>query len=135
VFPKDIQRKATVVQGQTPYGQALSHLILQRINSADKIERTGVIQEGNIDLSSRKPVQTNGGYATVRSMSFSDSPGIEILIPTVVNGKIVSDADAIKNYYQTGQHLGKFTSPEAANKEAERIHNAEAVRIQRLGFN
>lgn len=99
------------------------------VSSADKAERTGTIAEGNINLSMRPTVQVPGGLATVRSISFSDRPGVEILIPTIVNGKLVSDDEAIRNYYATGQYLGKYTSPKAANLAANRIHESEARRI------
>ena len=103
--------------------------------TADFIEKTGVIEQGNIDLSKRRPIKTKDGeYATVRSMSFSDRNGVEILIPTVVNGRIVSDDEAIQHYYNTGQHLGKYISPEAANIAAQRIHNAEALRIKNIRY-
>jgi len=104
-------------------------------NTADKIERTGVIKDGNIKLSTRKPVDLgNGFFGTVKSMSFSDRKGVEILIPTIVNGKPVSDKTAIAHYYKTGEHLGIYTSPEAADKAANRIHEAEEKRIKRLGY-
>lgn len=105
-----------------------------RKSTADKAERTGIIEDSNISLSRRKPVKTKEGNATVRSMSFSDRKGVEILIPTVVNGRIVSDDKAIEHYYKTGKHLGKYTTPKAANKAAQRIHEAEATRIKRMGY-
>ena len=102
--------------------------------TADSIARTGMIEAGNISLSNRKPVPYEGGYATVRSMSFNDHNGVEVLIPTVVNGTVVSDNTAIGHYYLTGQHLGKYTSPQAADVAAQRIHLAEAARIKRMGY-
>ena len=103
--------------------------------TADNIERTGVIEGPNISLLKRKPVRTpDGNYATVYSMSFSDQTGVEILIPTVVNGRLVSLQQAIDHYYKTGEHLGKYTSVEAANKAAQRIHEAEAKRIAAMGY-
>ena len=105
-----------------------------RKNTADKVERTGVIQEGNINLSNRKPVKYGKDVATVRSMSFSDRPGVEILIPTVVNGRVVSDEKAIQHYYKTGQHLGKYTTPNAASRAGKRISNAEAARVRRMRY-
>jgi hypothetical protein len=101
--------------------------------TADNIARTGMIESGNINLKTRRPVKTTDGqYATVRSMSFSDRNGVETLIPTVVNGRIVSDDKAIQHYYNTGEHLGKYTTPDAATKAAQRIHEAEAVRIAKI---
>ena len=104
--------------------------------TADNIERTGMIESGNINLAKRRPVKTTDGrYATVFSMSFSDRDGVETLIPTVVNGRIVSNDKAIEHYYKTGEHLGKYTTPDAATKAANRIHEAEAVRISKIPMN
>jgi hypothetical protein len=59
-------------------------------------------------------------------MSFGDENGREILIPTVSDdGRIMSDDEAINNYYQTGKHLGIFNSPDAATAYAERLHELQ----------
>jgi len=87
----------------------------------------GLMTLGNIDLYSRPRVDNGDGtYSTVRSMSFGDENGREILIPTVSDdGRIMSDDEAINNYYQTGKHLGIFNSPEAATAYAERLHELQ----------
>lgn len=80
---------------------------------------------GNINLYNR-PIVNNpdGTTSTVRSMSFSDGKN-EILIPTVVNGKIVSNDEAIDNYYKTGEYLGKFNTVDEANAYAENLHKQQ----------
>ena len=80
---------------------------------------------GNINLYNR-PIVNNpdGTTSTVRSMSFSDGKN-EILIPTVVNGKVVSDDEAIDNYYKTGEYLGKFNTVDEANTYAENLHKQQ----------
>jgi len=82
---------------------------------------------GNIDLHNRPVVKNpDGSISTVRSMSFGTDQG-EVLVPTVSNdGKILSDADAIRQYYLTGQHLGIFRTPQEATAAAIRLHNAQA---------
>ncbi len=77
----------------------------------------GMLEPGNIDLYNRPDVEGS----TVRSMSFNED-GREILIPTVVGNKIVSDEDAIAEYERSGQHMGVFESPEAATSYAEAVH-------------
>jgi len=79
---------------------------------------------GNINLYRRpKVLNPDGSISTVRSMSFEDN-GKEVLVPTVSDdGRILSDDEAIENYYKTGQHLGIFADPDSATAFAEQLHN------------
>ena len=87
----------------------------------------GLLSLGNIDLYSKPRVDNGDGtYSTVRSMSFGDDQGREILIPTVSDdGRIMSADEAVQNYFDTGKHLGIFNSPEAATAYAERLHDLQ----------
>jgi len=84
-----------------------------------------LIREGNIDLTKR-PIVTNkdGSISTVRSMSFEED-GMQVLIPTVVGNKVVSDKAAIDHYRKTGEHLGMFGSVKAANAYAKKLHEEQ----------
>ena len=90
---------------------------------ATKSESTsGLLDKGNIDLTKRPVVKNkDGSISTVRSMSFNED-GKEVLIPTVVGDKVVSDKEAIEHYRKTGEHLGKFDTPKAANAYAKKLH-------------
>ena len=81
---------------------------------------------GNIDLYARPQVKMpDGSIATVRSMSFNDGLK-EVLIPTVSDdGRILSDNEAIDNYYKTGKYLGKFNTVDEATKYAQQLHNEQ----------
>ena len=95
-------------------------------SSRTKYPYTNKYGKGNIDLTNRPIVKNDdGSISTVRSMSFQDEEGKEVLVPTVVNGKIVSDSEAINNYYRTGEYLGKFDSVEEANEYAKELHRQQ----------
>lgn len=86
----------------------------------------GLIEQGNINLQNRPRVKNeDGSFSTVRSMSFEDN-GNEILIPTVSDeGTILSDEDAIRRYFETGKHLGKFNNPTNATNYAQALHKQQ----------
>ena len=84
-----------------------------------------LIEPGNIDLTKRPVVKNkDGSISTVRSMSFEED-GMQILIPTVVGDKVVSNKDAIDHYHKTGEHLGMFSSVKAANAYAKKLHEEQ----------
>lgn len=86
-----------------------------------------MIRPGNIDLRKRPLVRNpDGSYSTVRSMSFGTDIG-ETLVPTVVGDRVVSDKQAMRHFYKTGQNLGVFTSPQAANIYAALLHRQQAL--------
>lgn len=85
-----------------------------------------MIAPGNIDVHKRPVVHnTDGSISTVRSMSIGTDQG-EVLIPTVVGGRVVSDEEAVNHFYQTGEHLGIFRTPEDATAYAESLHSQQA---------
>ena len=90
-------------------------------------DTTGQYGLGNIDLNNRKTVMNeDGSISTEISMSFYDEDsGKEVLIPTVVDGKIVTEDEAIDHYYETGEYLGMFDTPEEADSYANLLHNRQ----------
>jgi hypothetical protein len=87
----------------------------------------GQIEKGNINLKDRPKVRNaDGSISTVRSVSF-ETNGSVVLVPTVIKnpdgtGKIVSNRAAWNHYRRTGEHLGKFSNQQAANRYAESLH-------------
>jgi spore germination cell wall hydrolase CwlJ-like protein len=111
-------------------GQMIDELRIETAyQKAPPQSRSGLLEPGNIELDSR-PVVANkdGTVSTEQSISFEED-GKEVLIPTIINGKKVSDEEAIEHYHETGEHLGKFSSPEAANAAAEGIHKRQEKRV------
>jgi hypothetical protein len=88
----------------------------------------GLIAPGNINIHQRPVVRNaDGSISTVRSASFEDDDGRNVLIPTVIGGRGVVPVDeAIKHYRQTGQHLGIFDSEENATAYAKSLHEQQA---------
>lgn len=83
----------------------------------------GLIEPGNLDISHRPIVHNpDGSISTELSISIGLDGGREALIPTVVRGKRVSTQEAIDHFRKTGEHLGIFSSVDAANKYAEALH-------------
>lgn len=93
----------------------------------------GLLVPGNIDVSNRPPVMNaDGSVSTVRSISIEEN-GKTILIPTVIDGRVVSDAEAITHYDQTDQHLGIFADEKSANAYAAKLHQAQAEKLTGKG--
>jgi len=88
------------------------------VNNLELIEELlggGQIGLGNIDLSNRPVVRNpDGSISTLRSMSIGTGRG-ETLIPTIVGGKELTPDAAVDHFRRTGEHLGIFNTPEAAD--------------------
>ncbi len=85
----------------------------------DTIGRWG---QGNIDLNNRIVVHNpNGSISTELSFTVGIDNEV-VLLPSIVNGVILSDEAAIQHYLDTGEYLGKFTTDAAADAYAEALH-------------
>ena len=59
---------------------------------------------------------------TTRSGTFRDGDSF-VVIPTIVNGELLSDGDAFDRYRKTGEHWAKTDTREAGDAVARRIHD------------
>lgn len=90
--------------------------------------RSKALEPGNIDLTHRPYVKTvdeegRPAYATVRSISITESDGFTYLIPTVSDdGRIMSDDEARATFRSTRQHMGVYGNHEEADAASIRIH-------------
>src|SRR5215471_8049975 len=112
-------------------GQAHAADYLSRTHGAPVGEHAstlGRVAPGNIDLANRPVVHNpDGSISTVRSITIQTPDGY-VLIPTVVGGRVVSNAEAIAHYRRTGEHLGIYSSEAAADHNAQQIHLDQAAR-------
>ena len=80
---------------------------------------------GNIDLNHRTVVHnSDGSFSTEESITVGYDDGV-VLIPTIIDGKSVSNDEAIEHYEQTGEYLGKFDTEEDAQLYAEALHKRQ----------
>lgn len=80
------------------------------------------VVQGNIDLDNRPVVVwEDGSFSTELSISV-EFDGLEVLLPTIINGKPISVEEAIEHYFETGEHLGKFSSIEECEAYAVELH-------------
>jgi len=117
------QQVAELYKGMYP--ESGSPFVSEDRPTSNKSNTSGLVEPGNIDINKRQVVKNaDGTISTERSMSFEED-GIEVLVPTVFDGKHHSDEEAIQHYRETGEHLGKFSTPEAANKYAQSLHQRQ----------
>lgn len=113
-----VSARRLLAEGSREWRPALPH---------DLSKVGGVVEKGNIDIDNRKVEhRPDGSIATVESFSFNFD-GVEVLIPTVIDGKKVSNDEAIAHFMKTGEHLGKFKTPEAATEYAIKLHENHAI--------
>lgn len=91
------------------------------------LDKIPALVPGTIDIHARPVVRNeDGSISTVASMSIGTDDG-EVLIPTVSDDgtRVLSEDEAIEQYYRTGQHLGIFETPELATAYAEALHRQQ----------
>ena len=88
------------------------------------------IVEGNIDLNDRIVVfNEDGSFSTEISFSV-EIDGLEVLLPLIINGELVSEEEAVEHFLETGEHLGMFSSIEEAEQFAEELHLQQEERYK-----
>ena len=112
----------------------VQNVVQSLLGSAPNISLGGFSQVvpkvvGNIEIEGRPQVQNeDGSVSTVRTISIEED-GLEVVIPTVVNGEVVSEEEAIDHYHETDEHLGKFGTVEDAVQFAEDLHKSEEAKL------
>jgi hypothetical protein len=80
----------------------------------------------NVDGTRRATViNKDGSFSSTRSISISTDKG-EVAIPTVVDGKVVSNEEAIAHYRKTGENLGTFGTARKADAYTQSLHEDQA---------
>jgi len=98
-----------------------------------KYDPVGRYGKGTIDMNNRIVLRnSDGSISTDRSFSFyDDETGKEVLIPLIVNGKVLTEQQAIDHYYETvrkgkPEYFGMFDDWKDADEYAMMLHNRSA---------
>jgi hypothetical protein len=119
------KRTTGQTRGQLLSIQSYLKTSVSKDERAGKEDTTGQFGRGNIDLNKRRVVKNKDGTISTEKSFSVNIDGKETLLPTVINGKIVSEDEAIDHYIKTGEHLGQFDTVEEAEKYAEELHNRQ----------
>jgi len=118
-----------------PYGSSTKWIktqLLDTLSGKPDIETqpSGLIERGNIDLSKRIPLKNEDGTVSpLKSISIEQDGNI-VLIPTIQDGKRMTDAEAIRYYQKSGQNLGVFETEADAARYAKRVSKFEDQRFK-----
>lgn len=118
---KAVQQFLSEAASQSPSRAAADNQGDASGNAGDNFP-TKPIVPGNLPLGIRYKAQNpDGSISTVRTMSIGTDQG-EVLIPTVINGRVVSDEEAIRHFETTGENFGTFRTPDEATAYAQALH-------------
>lgn len=87
---------------------------------------------GNIDTSNRPHVTNpDGSVSTVRTVGFGLPGGRAVNVPTVSeDGRIMSNAEALQQYKDTGRNLGIYGSDADAAQAAQALHLEQQAQLE-----
>lgn len=89
---------------------------------------------GNLPLNITQVAHNSDGtVSTVRTISIGTDKG-EVLIPTVIGGKVVSDEEAIRHYKETDENFGTFETEEEATAFAQALHQRHETELSSQGL-
>ena len=94
------------------------------------VPNTGMIDPGTLPIDERPRVYNKDGSISTDLSISGEVDGKEVLIPTVINGKIVSEKEAWDHFRKTGEHFGTFDTPEHADAYAELLHQYGAAKLK-----
>ncbi len=97
------------------------------LDPLNRLDKTGMVAPGNLDPIQNRPVLHNpdGSYSTTSSISIGTDKG-ETIIPTVVNGKRLTEDEAVDYFHKTGENFGTFATVDDAERYSQDLHNAQA---------
>lgn len=110
----------------------IKNQLLDTLSGKPDVEEkpAGLIEQGNIDLTKRIPLKNaDGSVSTLRSISIEED-GKVVLIPTIQDGKSMTNSEAIRYYQRTGQNLGSFETERDATNYANRVSKFEGQRFK-----
>lgn len=131
VAPPLIKKPLKVLGGKARQGLRVARRAIGLKKGGMAVQRPlKPVAPGNLGEEIRYRVRNpDGSVSTVRTMSIGTDKG-ETVIPTVIEGRVVSDDDAIKHYYDTGENFGTFGSVDDAEAYAQSLHERHARMLE-----
>lgn len=124
---KSTKGKATVAENATSKDTNMN------VTPIDTKSVTGLEQQGNIDVSKQPIVQGNDGNVSTVHAITHEVNGKTVLIPNTIDGKVVTDAEAIEQFKQSGKHMGVFKNKSSAEKYLTKLKKSETDRVKKKG--
>lgn len=124
--------KAPIDYGSMTYKEMVP-AIIREDNLKEVLEKAGATIDPFGEFAA--VARDGGGYSTVDAISFFDDRGSlkDVLIPTIIDGKKVSNDEAIRHYRETNQHFGMYGTPSEADQVAKLIHENHEKRYAQKG--
>ena len=88
-------------------------------------DTTGRYGKGNIDLNNRKVIKNSDGSISTEESITVTIDGKYWVIPTIIDGKRVSDEEATNYAIKNNKYLGKFDKLKDANDYADKVHKRQ----------
>lgn len=100
-----------------------------RVRYARYKDQIGQYGKGNIDLNNRIVVRNEDRtFSTEKPYVYKElvnKKNVFVLIPKIINGEVKTEEQAVSNYQQTGQYLGKFQTAAEAAAYSIRLHERQ----------
>ena len=91
--------------------------------------QSGMVEPPTLDVSDRVGwANLDGTKSSILTISIGIGPGMEALIPTIApDGQRLTEDQAVDRFFQTGEHLGIFATPDSATIYARDLSSRQGM--------